>query len=202
MVLVKQNKYRNENRELVREQGRGYYINNREKECADTRKYYAKNKDLVLIKAIKYRKENSVKIKIALSKYRKNNRELINERAKKDYHANRDSKILVAKKYRDNNREKINEKSRNNKPYNNMRMAQRRAVKLNATPTWADFDRIKEIYKVAHLLTNFFGVSMHVDHILPLQGKVICGFHVENNLRIVDIYTNCSKRNIYEVSVN
>lgn len=54
-----------------------------------------------------------------------------------------------------------------------------RASKVSATPSWADLKVIREIYE---------GTSkngMEVDHIIPLQGKIVCGLHVENNLQIV-----------------
>lgn len=54
--------------------------------------------------------------------------------------------------------------------------ANRRARKLNATPTWANKITIKEIYKNCP-------TGHDVDHIIPLAGKFVCGLHVENNLQ-------------------
>ncbi len=68
------------------------------------------------------------------------------------------------------------------------RAAYRRARKLNATPAWADLDKIKEIYRNCP-------EGYEVDHIHPLQGKFICGLHVENNLQYLTVSENRSKGN-------
>ena len=69
--------------------------------------------------------------------------------------------------------------------------ANRRASKLRATPAWADFDKIKSIY-------DNCPTGYHVDHIIPLQGKYICGLHVETNLQYLPASENISKRNYHE----
>lgn len=65
----------------------------------------------------------------------------------------------------------------------------RRARILQATPKWADLDKIRAIYKQAAEL------GMTVDHIYPLKGKNVCGLHVENNLQIISSEDNSSKGN-------
>ena len=64
----------------------------------------------------------------------------------------------------------------------------RRALKLKAIPKWANLEKIKEIY-----LKRKKGY--HVDHIIPLQGKNVCGLHVENNLQYLKVKENLSKGN-------
>ena len=39
----------------------------------------------------------------------------------------------------------------------------------------------------------------HVDHIIPLQGAIVSGLHVEGNLRVITATENMIKRNRYEV---
>lgn len=66
--------------------------------------------------------------------------------------------------------------------------ARRRTTLLNATPTWANIERIKEIYLDCP-------ENHHVDHIIPLKGKNVCGLHVENNLQYLTIEENLKKSN-------
>ena len=66
----------------------------------------------------------------------------------------------------------------------------RHARKLRAIPKWANIEKIREIYKKRKK-------GYHVDHIVPLQGKNVCGFHVENNLQYLTAKQNIAKGNKY-----
>lgn len=70
-----------------------------------------------------------------------------------------------------------------------------KAAKLKATPSWADRNAILEIYKEAEYLTKKTGVQHHVDHIVPLQSDIVCGFHAPVNLAPLPASENCSKGN-------
>lgn len=63
-----------------------------------------------------------------------------------------------------------------------------RAAKLQATPPWADLETITRIYKARP-------EGMEVDHIIPLQGKNVCGLHVDYNLQYLTESENSSKGN-------
>jgi hypothetical protein len=73
--------------------------------------------------------------------------------------------------------------------------AKRRASKLNQTPIWSDLDNIKLIYARAKEIEKETGVKMHVDHIIPLQGKNVRGLHVSWNLQIIRAELNIQKNN-------
>ena len=73
--------------------------------------------------------------------------------------------------------------------------ARRRASKLQATPAWANDFFIQEIYALAQLRTKLTGVKHHVDHIVPLQSKLVCGLHVEYNLAVIPARDNLHKSN-------
>lgn len=75
-----------------------------------------------------------------------------------------------------------------NKEDYRFRSAKRRAIKKNATPKWANLESIKEIYRNCP-------EGYHVDHIIPLQGELVCGLHVENNLQYLTATENLSKGN-------
>ena len=70
--------------------------------------------------------------------------------------------------------------------------AKYRAAKLQRTPTWANQEKIQEMY------TNC-PEGYHVDHILPLQGELVSGLHVENNLQYLPASKNISKGNKFQV---
>ncbi len=68
----------------------------------------------------------------------------------------------------------------------------RKALKLSRLPSWANKDKIKEIY-------DNCPPGYHVDHIIPLQGEKVSGLHIETNLQYLTAAENCSKRNKYLV---
>ena len=73
----------------------------------------------------------------------------------------------------------------------------RNAAKLCATPVWSNKILINEFYSTAKLWEAVYGGKWEVDHIIPLQGKLVCGLHVEHNLRIIPMSLNRSKSNGY-----
>lgn len=73
----------------------------------------------------------------------------------------------------------------------------RRAAKFQATPVWADKELIDSNYALARLLTEHTGYEWHVDHEVPLKSKLVCGLHVEANLRVIPGKENLSKSNRY-----
>ncbi len=41
-------------------------------------------------------------------------------------------------------------------------------------------------------------IQFVVDHVIPLQGRMVCGLHVEGNLRVVPASVNARKHNFYD----
>lgn len=66
-----------------------------------------------------------------------------------------------------------------------------------ATPRWVDHNKIILIYAESKRITTETGIQHHVDHIIPIQGKLVCGLHVHTNLRIIEAVENLSKNNKY-----
>lgn len=76
-------------------------------------------------------------------------------------------------------------------------LKRRRSVK-NATPNWLvkeDWDKMNYIYSVAKENTSLIGEKYHVDHIVPIRGKDICGLHVPWNLQVLPADLNLKKGN-------
>jgi hypothetical protein len=135
--------------------------------------------------------------------YREAHPEKIALRKKAYYEANKDK----VQAYQKANRERI---AAQKKAYDLAnphiviaKTARRRAAKLLRTPKWLtliDFERIETQYKLASILTKLHGEPWHVDHIIPLQGDNVSGFHVPTNLRVIRGVENLSKHNKYEVA--
>jgi len=85
-----------------------------------------------------------------------------------------------------------------NKAYFAEKNARRRASQIRATPSWLtsdDLEVMRAIYSKAQELSRETGVIHHVDHIIPLQGKKVCGLHCPSNLQILTDQENTSKGN-------
>lgn len=77
----------------------------------------------------------------------------------------------------------------------------RRLSKTNRTPFWLtdnDYNVIKLYYELSERLTKCLGISHHVDHIIPLQGKIVSGLHVPTNLQVIPHRLNLLKGNKWQ----
>lgn len=133
---------------------------------------------------------------------RANNPEWAKAKDKKAYADNRESIIKRVANYRSNNPEKLAETQKKWRESNKHKKAAaqraRDARKRQATPTDLPVEQreaIAFIYKEAARFSEEYGVKLHVDHIMPLKGKDICGLHVPWNLQITTASYNCTKHN-------
>lgn len=75
----------------------------------------------------------------------------------------------------------------------NANTAARKSYVKRATPSWANKFFISEAYHIAKVREKMLGGKWHVDHIIPLRGKTVCGLHVENNLQVIPAPINLRK---------
>ena len=133
--------------------------------------------------------------------------ESIKERSRQYYHRtvtekSRELKRDYHRRYSEKNRLALREVGkvfyRNNKAAAFQRSAERRARKMNASPEWdVEFTKFvtKEAYRLANLRLKATGIQWHLDHQVPLQGDLVCGLHVWNNLALLTARENLMKHN-------
>lgn len=187
--------YRLANLEKEKARKKEYQIINKDRIKARKSLYYSKNKEQILEKQKTRYEGNKEKIAERQKIYYESNREVILERNKlyqqKDFA--KESARKSKKAYKKANPEKVTAMT-----------AKRRSQKLQATPKWMtreDFAAIQEWYKLAKELQWLSEEPLQVDHIIPLQGKEVCGLHIAANLQILPASENASKGNKIASSV-
>lgn len=127
--------------------------------------------------------ENKDRLAEQNKKYYRDNKKTIYEKQKKYVAANKEATAIIKRRYKKAHPEK-----------SAADVAKRSAMKIKATPSWANHEKINEVYSMAAEMTNN-GVLHHVDHIIPLRSKLVCGLHCESNLQVLKASVNSSKGN-------
>ena len=108
----------------------------------------------------------------------------------------------IRKEYRQSEHGKSIKKKyfKEHKAEHNARNKKRRLAKINRTPIWLtenDYSKMEQFYISATKLEIQNNNKYHVDHIIPLQGKLVSGLHVPSNLQVITQKENLSKSNTY-----
>lgn len=127
----------------------------------------------------------------------------IDKHKRKQYYLNNFDKAREARrKHQRNNREDYRRRSaeydRLHRAQKTARESFRRAQKLKATPPWLTKEhreQIEAFYIESRRLSDLTGIIHHVDHIVPLISKVVCGLHVPWNLQVIPAQENLKKSN-------
>lgn len=139
-------------------------------------------KDSVTLAA--WRKANPEKSKAIHDRYRANNPTKVDAARSKWAEANPENSCIRSARYRKKFPHRVNALN-----------AAYQATKIRATPPWSNASKITECYAAAEILSMVTGDWYHVDHIVPLRSKVVCGLHCEANLRVLHGRDNQSKGN-------
>lgn len=180
---------------------------------------YQRNKDRVLARGVEYRKANKNRLRKYMADWYTKNRERVLERSKqynsldrvkkrerlrqaKLYAEDRDNIQAKRKRfYAENPAAKLRlleyqlEYYSTHKDAATERVVKRNALKLKAFPAWADRNAIRAAYRLARQRTAETGIRHVVDHVVPLQGRKVCGLHVHNNLQVITEKENLEKFN-------
>lgn len=164
--------------------------------------YYEKNKEKKIKKSTEWGRNNPDKLRasrLRSNELRKTNsllRKIIRDIQRPELHKE------TRRKYYEANKEKFKAWTlgwmRKNKAVVNARTMEYHIKKVSSTPNWLNDSMrndIRRCYAEACELTKTTGVKHHVDHIIPIRGKNVCGLHVPWNLRVITAAENVRKSN-------
>jgi len=204
--FAKKQQYQQEHKDYLREVRREWRKNNPDKVKAIHDRTYAKKKakrelEKSLIPIATDKQCYSCKVRKPFTEFNKKTtskdglsgycRECAKEKLRKFFNENKDKTRSYQTKYRSNNSDKVN-------AYNAKAKIIRRKLSV---PSWVDKEELKKFYTEAKRLTQETGIKHHVDHIVPLKHKDVCGLHVPWNLQVITMTENVSKRNKFEESL-
>ncbi len=147
--------------------------------------WFQENKERLGKKNKGWAEANREKVRASARKYVKENPERVRETKKK-----RHKEIKAygkAYKQRDYAKVKSNETA-----------SKRRALEMRTSKFELNNNKnMLKLFKLSQKKTKETGRNYHVDHIVPLQGRLVSGFHVFGNLRVILAHTNNVKKNRY-----
>ena len=179
---------------------RHYYLKNKER-----KKEYDRNPENKIKKAERdksYYLKNKDKVDLYRKEYYNNNKESLLSYKKEYYKLNKEILASLSRQYYKDNRDiiikKVSKFNKLNTGMTNARGSRYRSKKLKATPEWLTKEHLSDILQIYQDVQDIQWLSeelLQVDHIIPLQGKNVCGLHVPWNLQILTKSENCRKGN-------
>jgi hypothetical protein len=168
-ILEKQKAYYNTHKEEVRFRNDAWARANPDKFNGYRAAYCAKNPERVFASKRAYAEANPDKESARSKRYRERFPEQVVASAKRWQQANRDKGNATHARYR--------------------------ASKVNGTPIWFEKELVAAVYAEAIERSKSEGLTYHVDHIVPIQSKFVCGLHCLANLQIITGKDNRRKGN-------
>lgn len=146
-----------------------------------------KTKESKLAKAREWKRKNKEKVKAYNEAWRKANPNYSKEYHSIPEHKERENELKRLKRKRKPKKSK-EERLEHKRRRHNAETIRHKAEKLKRTPPWADIEAIKQFYLNCP-------EGYEVDHIIPLRGKNVSGFHTLENLQYLKSEVNRKKSN-------
>lgn len=188
--------YYQRNKEATLAHKAEYRATNKEKTKAQSEKYYAENKEACLAAGKKYRAENAIEVNARAAAKRAQNPNIYKDKyAKMILETTPEERAKARAAYYDMNSDKVaarNKKwSKANPEIVKESVRRRQALKIKRQPKWFDKEKSQGVYRDCP-------VGYDVDHIIPLQGKLVSGLHWHHNLQILPASINRQKSNKFD----
>lgn len=172
---------------------------NPEKMRAAAKKWQAANPEAVKLNRLAfYWKDPEKRRADTLAKYH-SQKNKYRAFAAASYQRNKDVRLKESKRWHAENRERSRQIKRawkeRNPEYLRADRARRRCLEAKSCPAWADRVALRQPYEEARALFLLTGQKYHVDHIIPIRHKLVCGLHVPWNLQVLPAKENMQKTN-------
>lgn len=151
-----------------------------------------------------YYEENTDKVLHQHAQLRANNPELSASWNRNYYNSNRESIRLQHNIYYNNNIRNISLSHKGWRMKNPAKRISydwvRKGKSKQAIPKWYEPELIEQIYNKRNELSELWGITLQVDHIIPINPKckTVCGLHCWANLQLLENSLNSSKGSTYQ----
>jgi hypothetical protein len=188
-------KWRSENSEKARESAERYRAQNRDKASQNSAQWRKKNPERHREALARWYAANAERVRQYNAIRYADNSEGQRERIKRWNAENPGENAKRAALWRKEHPDKVSAWYEKNRGKVALKSLLRYVNIQQACVPWADQEAIAEFYRLRDKLTAELGVPHHVDHIVPLKSKLVCGLHVHNNLQVIPATENLKKGN-------
>jgi hypothetical protein len=170
------------------------------KECYSARSNQIRKKSPEQYKkyGAKWREKNRERERLRSLKYDEEHREIRRAKNIDRYYANVEKSRAQSLQYHYANKDKRNAYCRDWQKRNlelcSRKVRERNGMAKQATPAWADIDAMNTLYSIAKIYRDS-GIDCVVDHIVPINSKLVCGLNTVQNMNLISSKENLSKGN-------